>query len=101
MAKAKGPKGPKQTELKGMERPRDQQIDAAAEDVSEASGKLSKAHALLKERQQRLLELMKKKGLGSYVAQDAKLRVDVTSAKQKVRVSRLEPKEKDGDEDKE
>ena len=88
--KTKQPKPRKQLEVPGTERPRDVELDAAAEDLSEAGQKLSKAHERREEAAQRLLDLMKRKGLTIYVCEDRKLRVEVRAGTDKVRVSRLE-----------
>jgi aspartate aminotransferase-like enzyme len=84
-----------QQEIPGTERPRDDELDAAAEDLSEAGTKLSKAHERREEAAERLLALMSKKGLSVYVAEDQKLRVEVRAGKNKVRVSRLEERSAD------
>lgn len=90
MAKATR-KGRRQTELAGMERPRDEEIEAAADDLVEANQKLSKAHDLREERSKRLLELMKKKGLSTYKSEDDSFRIDVVHTEsEKVKVTKLE-----------
>lgn len=94
-------KGPKNLELKGMERPRDEELDAAAEDVAEADSKRGKFQEQADEGRERLLGLMRKKGLSVYVTADESLRVELKGGKDKVSVRKYTappaPKDKQDD----
>lgn len=93
MAKDKGgsKRRPKQTEIPGTERPRDEELDAAAEDVAEADAKRSKAQGEANEGRLRLLSLMKAKGVTRYVSEDRKLEIKVNGGKDTVTVRKWTP----------
>lgn len=82
-----------QTEIPGTERPKDEELSAAAQDLADAGGTLSEAHKRRDETADRLIELMRKKGVTTYVDEDAKIRVDLRTGADKVRVTRLEKTE--------
>lgn len=89
--KATKRRGAKQGELPGFERPRDEELDAAAEDVNEADALRGKYQEQGEGARMRLLDLMRKKGLSTYVSEDRRLRVDIKAGHDKVSVKKWEP----------
>jgi hypothetical protein len=93
-AKGKAGKKPraKQLEVPGTERVQDPEIRACAEDLAEASETLSEAHTEREQAAERLIAMMTKKALKSYVDEKLKLRVDLVTGREKVKLKRLEEK---------
>jgi hypothetical protein len=88
---AKG-KRPKQLEVPGTERVQDPEIRAAAEELAEAGEALTEAHKERETAATALIEIMRKKKLKTYVDEKLKLRVDLVSGAEKVKLKRLEEK---------
>ncbi len=87
----KGGKGGKQPALPGMELPKHQEIEGAAEDLDEANKKLSKAHDLREEAATRLLAMMKKRNLDLYKSEDLGIVITVArTASEKIKVTKIE-----------
>ena len=82
----------KQLEVPGTERVQDPEIRACAEDLAEASETLSEAHTEREQAAERLIAMMTKKKLKSYVDEKLKLRVDLVTGREKVKLKRLEEK---------
>ena len=74
MARRRGQK--KQTEIDGTERPHDEEISAAIEDLKDLRTQRTDVKGKLDAASERLQELMVAKGLTEYI--DAELRVKVT-----------------------
>lgn len=93
-AKTKPIKGKraKQLEVPGTERVQDPEIRSAAEDLAEAGEVLTEAHRAREEAASNLIEIMKSKKLKTYVDEKLKLRVDLVSGAEKVKLKRLEEK---------
>lgn len=93
--KTKGGRGGKsrgkQAALPGMELPKHEEIEAAAEDLDDSNKQLSKAHELREERATRLLGLMKKRNLDIYKSETLGIVITVArTASEKIKVTKIE-----------